>query len=117
MILNLLDNAIKYTGEGGRVDISCRATQSACEVHIIDTGSGIPPELHSRIFERFFRADLARSRSGREGGAGLGLSIALWIAQAHHGRLELVRSDATGSHFAVWDPPLRRGEPINRPFI
>ena len=101
MILNLLDNAIKYTAEGGRVDISCRATSTACEVHIIDTGPGIPAELRSRIFERFFRADPARSRSGREGGAGLGLSIALWIAEAHHGRLELVRSDATGSHFAL----------------
>ncbi|HEY2545960.1 MAG TPA: heavy metal sensor histidine kinase [Candidatus Acidoferrum sp.] len=119
MILNLLDNAIKYTAEGGRVDISCRMTQTGCEVHIIDTGSGIPPELHSRIFERFFRADPARSRSGREGGAGLGLSIALWIAQAHHGRLELVRSDATGSHFAVYlpGPAVAPGEPINRPFI
>lgn len=101
MILNLLDNAIKYTAEGGRVDISCRATGTACEVHIIDTGPGIPAELHFRIFERFFRADPARSRSGGEGGAGLGLSIALWIAEAHHGRLELLRSDATGSHFAV----------------
>lgn len=104
MILNLLDNAIKYTAEGGRVDISCRATPTACEVHIIDTGPGIPAELHSRIFERFFRADPARSRSGREGGDGLGLSIALWITEAHHGRLELVRSDATGSHFAVYLP-------------
>jgi two-component system, OmpR family, sensor kinase len=119
MILNLLDNAIKYTGEGGRVDISCRATSAACEVHIIDTGPGIPPELHARIFERFFRADPARSRSGREGGAGLGLSIALWIAQAHHGRLELIRSDATGSHFAVYlsGPQSHLGEPINPPFI
>jgi two-component system OmpR family sensor kinase len=104
LILNLLDNAIKYTAEGGRVDISCRITAAACEVHIIDTGPGIPAELHSRIFERFFRADPARSRSGREGGAGLGLSIALWIAEAHQGRLELVRSDATGSHFAVYLP-------------
>lgn len=104
MILNLLDNAIKYTAEGGRVEIACHANNPAFEVHITDTGPGIPPELHSRIFERFFRADPARSRSGREGGAGLGLSIALWIAQAHHGRLELVRSDATGSHFAVYLP-------------
>ncbi|MHB8499688.1 MAG: sensor histidine kinase [Candidatus Acidiferrales bacterium] len=104
MILNLLDNAIKYTGEGGRVEVACRATPAGFEVHITDTGPGIPPELHSRIFERFFRADPARSRSGREGGAGLGLSIALWIAQAHHGRLELVRSDLTGSHFAMYLP-------------
>jgi two-component system OmpR family sensor kinase len=104
MILNLLDNAIKYTTEGGRVDIASRTTGSGVEVHVTDTGTGIAPELHARIFERFFRADPARSRSGREGGAGLGLSIALWIAQAHHGRLELVRSDTTGSHFAVFLP-------------
>jgi two-component system OmpR family sensor kinase len=104
MILNLLDNAIKYTAEGGRVKIACRATAAGFEVDVTDTGPGIPPELQSRIFERFFRADPARSRSGREGGAGLGLSIALWIAEAHHGRLELVRSDATGSRFAVYLP-------------
>jgi heavy metal sensor kinase len=104
MILNLLDNAIKYTADGGRVEIACRATATGCEVHVTDTGPGIPPELQARIFERFFRADPARSRSGHEGGAGLGLSIALWIAQAHHGRLELVRSDATGSHFAAYLP-------------
>ncbi|HTQ61943.1 MAG TPA: heavy metal sensor histidine kinase [Candidatus Solibacter sp.] len=104
MILNLLDNAIKYTAEGGRVEIGCRAARAGFEVHVTDTGPGIPLELQSRIFERFFRADPARSRSGREGGAGLGLSIALWIAQAHQGRLELVRSDAAGSHFAVYLP-------------
>jgi len=104
MILNLLDNAIKYTANGGRVEITCRATKTGSEVHFTDTGPGIPPELHARIFERFFRADPARSRTGREGGAGLGLSIALWIAQAHHGRLELVHSDAAGSHFAAYLP-------------
>ncbi|MGB7470816.1 MAG: ATP-binding protein, partial [Candidatus Acidiferrum sp.] len=104
MILNVMDNAIKYTPAGGRVEISCRAATNGFEVHVADTGPGIPPELHARIFERFFRADPARSRSAREGGAGLGLSIALWIAQAHHGRLELVRSDAAGSHFAMYLP-------------
>jgi two-component system OmpR family sensor kinase len=104
MILNLLDNAIKYTTEGGRVDIACRPAAAGFEIHVTDTGPGIPAELRGRIFERFFRADPARSRSGREGGAGLGLSIALWIAQAHNGRVELVRSDATGSHFAVFLP-------------
>jgi two-component system OmpR family sensor kinase len=104
MILNLLDNAIKYSAEGGRVDVACLSTTTACEVHVTDTGPGIPPDLRDRIFERFFRADPARSRSGREGGAGLGLSIALWIAQAHHGRLELVCSDRTGTHFAAFLP-------------
>ncbi|MGB6596072.1 MAG: ATP-binding protein [Candidatus Acidiferrum sp.] len=107
MILNLLDNAIKYTAEGGRVEIACGASSAGnggFEIHITDSGPGIPRDLQGRIFERFFRADPARSRSGREGGAGLGLSIALWIAQAHHGRLELMRSDAAGSHFAVYLP-------------
>ena len=104
MILNLLDNAIKYTPEGGHVEIACLSAANGFGVHVTDTGRGIPPELQTRIFERFFRADPARSRSGREGGAGLGLSIALWIAQAHHGRLELVRSDNSGSHFVVYLP-------------
>jgi signal transduction histidine kinase len=60
--------------------------------------------LQSRVFERFFRADPARSRTAREGGAGLGLSIAQWIAQVHHGKLALVQSDTHGSHFAVYLP-------------
>jgi two-component system, OmpR family, sensor kinase len=111
MILNLLDNAIKYTGPGGRVEIACRAGDADCEVHVTDTGSGIPAELQGRVFERFFRADQARSRSEKDGGAGLGLSIAQWIAQAHHGRLELAHSDRGGSHFAVF-LPLHKGVPV-----
>ncbi|MGB2591480.1 MAG: ATP-binding protein [Candidatus Acidiferrum sp.] len=104
MVLNLLDNAIKYTRDGGSVDIRCVPADKGIELHIQDTGPGIPPELQGRIFERFFRADPARSHTEREGGAGLGLSIALWIAQAHEGRLELIRSDAAGSHFVVFLP-------------
>lgn len=104
MILNLLDNAIKYTAAGGRVTIACQAGTADCEVHVTDTGSGIPKDLQSRVFERFFRADPARSRAAREGGAGLGLSIAQWIAQVHHGKLDLVQSDTHGSHFAVYLP-------------
>lgn len=104
MILNLLDNAIKYTPAGGRVEIACRVADAGCEVHVTDTGSGIPPEMQGRVFERFFRADEARSRQGLAGGAGLGLSIAQWIAEAHEGRLELVQSSGAGSHFAVYLP-------------
>jgi len=103
MILNLLDNAIKYTGVGGQVEVTCSNSEAGCEMHFKDTGRGIPVELQSRVFERFFRADQARSRAGNEG-AGLGLSIAQWIAQAHQGRLELIGSDAHGSHFAVYLP-------------
>ncbi|PYX62792.1 MAG: two-component sensor histidine kinase, partial [Acidobacteria bacterium] len=89
MILNLLDNAIKYTSEGGRVTVTCGRTahEYVC------------------IFERFFRADKARSRAENDGGgAGLGLSISRWIAEAHHGRLELTRSDSAGSTFTAYLP-------------
>lgn len=104
MILNLLDNAIKYTPAGGRVTVSCRHAGDEYALSITDTGVGIPAELQPRIFERFFRVDKARSRSESDGGAGLGLSISRWIAEAHHGRLELTRSDSTGSTFTAYLP-------------
>ncbi len=105
MLLNLLDNAIKYTPAGGKVLVECCREANDYVLRVIDTGAGIPAELQSRIFERFFRADKARSRSeGDTGGAGLGLSIARWIAEAHHGRLELTRSDASGSTFTAYLP-------------
>jgi heavy metal sensor kinase len=104
MILNLLDNAIKYTPESGRVTVTCRRTGDEYALSIVDTGGGIPADLQPRIFERFFRADKARSRAEHDGGAGLGLSISRWIAEAHHGRLELTRSDSAGSTFTAFLP-------------
>lgn len=105
MLLNLVDNAIKYTPSSGKVDVECRREGDDYALRVTDTGVGIPADLQPRIFERFFRADKARSRSeGDTGGAGLGLSIALWIAEAHHGRLELTRSEHTGTTFTVWLP-------------
>jgi two-component system OmpR family sensor kinase len=104
MILNLLDNAIKYTPEGGSVTVTCSAAPDGYDLSVTDSGPGIPVEMQSRIFERFFRVDRARSRTGRDGGAGLGLSIARWIAEAHLGRLVLARSDATGSEFRAHIP-------------
>jgi heavy metal sensor kinase len=104
MILNLLDNAIKYTPEGGSVTLACSAAADGYELSVTDSGPGIPADMQSRIFERFFRVDRARSRTGRDGGAGLGLSIARWIAEAHLGRLNLERSDATGSVFKAHIP-------------
>jgi two-component system, OmpR family, sensor kinase len=109
MILNLLDNAIKYTPVGGNVSVTCGSAPDGYELSVTDSGPGIPLEMQSRVFERFFRADRARSRTGAEGGAGLGLSIARWIAEAHLGRIELVRSDATGSKFTVRLPASRVG--------
>ena len=107
MILNLLDNAIKYTPEGGKVFVACSVVPDGYDLSVTDSGPGIPADLHSRIFERFFRVDRARSRNARDGGAGLGLSIARWIAEAHDGRIDLVRSDATGSVFNVHLPAAR----------
>ena len=105
MLLNLLDNAIKYTPDFGRVTVSCQRNGKEYAVDIADTGCGIPAELRPRIFERFFRADKARSHSENDGGgAGLGLAISRWIAEAHHGRLELTRSDSTGSTFSAYLP-------------
>jgi two-component system, OmpR family, sensor kinase len=105
MLLNLLDNAIKYSPPGSAVTLACRREGANYLVSVSDTGPGIPTELQSRIFERFFRGDKARSRSDSEiGGAGLGLSIARWIAEAHHGQLVLTRSDSSGSIFTATLP-------------
>jgi two-component system, OmpR family, sensor kinase len=105
MFLNLLDNAIKHSSAGGRVSISFTAQPQAYRVRISDTGGGIPAEAQAYIFERFYRADKARSRSASyDSGAGLGLSIALWIAEAHQGSLKLRHSDAAGSTFEVLLP-------------
>lgn len=100
MILNLLDNAIKYSRPNSVVSVSCRRDDSAVLVSVSDSGAGIPEEFRTRIFERFFRVDDARSRAnGDQGGAGLGLAISRWIAESHGGSLELVRSDSSGSTF------------------
>jgi two-component system, OmpR family, sensor kinase len=105
MILNLLDNAIKYTPAGGRVAVSCERSGNEYALKVTDSGPGIPGDLHQRVFERFFRADKARTRAENDGGgAGLGLSIARWIAEAHHGHLLLERSDSSGSTFTALLP-------------
>jgi two-component system, OmpR family, sensor kinase len=105
MIVNLLDNAIKYTPAGGSVSVSGGIQDSQYAITFSDTGQGIPAELQPRIFERFFRADGARSRAESDGGgAGLGLSISQWIVHAHGGQLGLARSDKNGSTFTVHLP-------------
>jgi heavy metal sensor kinase len=102
MLLNLLDNAIKYTPSGGFVSIRCGEQNDSYRLSVQDSGQGIAPDLQPRIFERFFRADKARSRTGQDGGgAGLGLSISSWIASAHGGTLELTSSTTEGSTFTA----------------
>jgi signal transduction histidine kinase len=104
LVLNLLDNAIKHTPAMGQVVVSLETHDSQHEIVVSDTGSGIPREAQPHIFERFYRADKARSRSHSSefgSGAGLGLSIAQWIASQHGGQVKLVKSDDHGSVFAA----------------
>jgi signal transduction histidine kinase len=106
MIMNLLENAVKYTPRGGRVKVGLDRRGEEYTVQVSDSGMGIPQPVQPHIFERFYRADHSRSRenSGGSTGAGLGLAIARWIAEAHHGRLELQRSDENGSTFVATLP-------------
>ena len=109
MLLNLLDNAIKYSPLGSNVELVCRRESGNYVIKVSDNGPGIPEDLQPRIFERFFRADKARSRSdGNSVGAGLGLAISRWIAEAHHGRLELTRCDSSGSTFSFLLPAFEK---------
>ena len=103
LFINLLDNAIKYNRTGGAVSIAAEINAENYRLTIKDTGAGIAKDAQAKIFERFYRADLARSRAeeGLTSGAGLGLAIAQWIAEIHEGKIELVSSDETGSIFAV----------------
>ena len=101
LFLNLLDNAIKHSPEGGVVTVAMRRLGPECEVTVTDTGPGVPAAARHQIFERFFRVDAARSRSQRSAtsGAGLGLAIARQIADMHGGRLELIASGPGRTEF------------------
>jgi len=102
LLLILLDNAIKYTPEGGFCDIELLAVSAGIQILIRDSGVGIPEHELSLIFERFYRADSTRSRE--TGGAGLGLAIARWIAEMHGGTITAESQVGTGSLFRVCLP-------------
>ena len=106
LLMNLLDNAIKYTPAGGSVELRAACEDARYVLEVRDTGPGIPPAAQARLFDRFFRADVDRGEG--DGGAGLGLAIARWIADSHGGSIALARSDATGSTFRVVLPAPRQ---------
>ncbi|HEY6401100.1 MAG TPA: heavy metal sensor histidine kinase [Blastocatellia bacterium] len=99
MVVNLLDNAIKYTPDGGSVSVKLWRDNGLVRLRVTDNGIGIPEEAAARVFERFYRVDKARSRG--EGGSGLGLPIVKWIAEAHHGSVSLESAPERGSSFTV----------------
>jgi len=101
VLQNLLDNAVQYTPAGGRIVVQARAGEQELVITVADTGIGIPQADQERIFERFYRVDVARSREA--GGTGLGLAIAKHIVEAHGGRIWVESTVGQGSdfHFSI----------------
>ena len=102
ILINLLDNAIKYTPIGGQIHVRVSTADRMISVEVEDNGPGIAATHRDRVFERFYRVDEGRSREN--GGAGLGLAIAKWGAEAHGGRLELICPSHPGCRFRLMLP-------------
>src|SRR6185436_316041 len=102
VLINLLDNAVKFTPDGGRIRIEARVAGDRLSIAVSDTGPGIPADDLGRVFERFYRVE--RSRDRREGGTGLGLAIAKHLVQAMDGSIEASSTVGTGSTFRVSIP-------------
>jgi two-component system, OmpR family, sensor kinase len=112
LVMNLLDNAIKHSPPEAAVTVRLDRDPASYRITVSDTGPGIPEGARAKVFERFFRVDVARAREAGSdsGGAGLGLAIGRWIAEAHGGTLELAESSPAGSRFRITlpRPALRR---------
>jgi signal transduction histidine kinase len=98
VLFNVLDNAVRFTPEGGRISVAATSDGRTIIVSVTDPGPGIAPEHLDRVFERFYRVDTARSRD--EGGTGIGLAIARSVVEAHGGRITATSEPDRGTTFA-----------------
>jgi heavy metal sensor kinase len=112
LFTNLIDNAVKFTPDGGSIRICAERDRGFAKVEVVDTGMGIPKEEQENIFKRFYRVD--KSRSKEIGGVGLGLSIAEWIVHAHHGKIEVKSELNQGSTFTVYLPLQQTTDPTDQ---
>ena len=103
LILNLIDNAVRYAPSGTAVRVALDRAVNQYAISVSDDGPGIPAEIQPRIFERFYRVDAARTHA-KDGGAGLGLALARWIARVHGGDVTLAASSRLGSTFVITLP-------------
>jgi two-component system, OmpR family, sensor kinase len=116
LLLNLVTNAIKYTPRGGRVELAiARRPNDEISISVRDTGIGISATDLAHVFDRFWRADRARSRSSERGGFGLGLSISQWIVQAHGGTIAVASRLGRGSIFTVVLPTAKEPSHVPEP--
>ena len=99
LLVILLDNALKYTPSGGSINVSAKVNKKNLVFEISDTGRGIDDPKKEKIFDRFYRTD--KSRNSKTGGNGLGLSIAKWIVDEHHGKISVYDNYPTGTIFNV----------------
>ncbi|HEU4565673.1 MAG TPA: HAMP domain-containing sensor histidine kinase [Gemmatimonadaceae bacterium] len=111
LFLNLVTNAVKYTPRGGTVEVTLHRRERTATLSVRDTGIGISAGDLPHVFERFYRADRARSRTSERGGFGLGLAISQWIAEAHGGTIAVRSRLGRGSTFTVTLPVAAAGEP------
>lgn len=99
LLLNLVDNAVKYSRPGGKVELTLVRDGAMARLSVTDQGIGITAEAQAHIFGRFYRAAEARAHAPK--GTGLGLSICKWIVEAHHGRIEVQSAAGQGAKFTV----------------
>jgi two-component system sensor histidine kinase SenX3 len=112
-VTNLVENAIAYSGEDTQVTLTVRQDDAWIEIDVADQGIGIAPHDVDRIFERFYRADQARSRA--TGGTGLGLAIVKHIATNHGGRVDVISEQGVGSTFTLRLPARPSDTPLPLP--